>query len=89
MIQKYGSSTTHYSETMTKSAMQHLTTEDLFRLRDEQEKSIKEKCVQYSNRLRKRSPKKYTSATEFLSPVIKQKDRYRDFFRSSSELIYQ
>lgn len=41
----------------------------------------------YANRLRKRSPVKYRSNTEFLSPVIKQKDRYREFFRSSRYLL--
>lgn len=52
-------------------------------MRDELEKTQKEGSQVYATRLRKRSPKPYKSNTEFLSPVIKQKDRYREFFRTS------
>jgi hypothetical protein len=57
-----------------------MTTEELFKLRDEHERSLKEKSAQYSTKLRKRSPKAYKSSTEFLSPVIKRQSR-REFFR--------
>lgn len=66
--------------------MQHMTTEELFKLRDEQERKLKEKSETYSTKLRKRSPKKYRSSTEFLSPVIKRGNR-REFFRESRILI--
>jgi hypothetical protein len=81
-IQKYGHSTNHPSDG-SKSALHNYTTEELFRMRDELEKTQKEGSQVYATRLRKRSPKAYTSNTEFLSPVIKQKDRYREFFRTS------
>jgi actin-related protein len=82
--QKFGSSSGHRDgDGLAQPALQNYTTEELFRLRDEQEKHDREKSVYYASRLRKRSPKKYQSGTEFLSPVIKQKDRYREFFKTS------
>lgn len=83
MTKKFGSSTGHHEEGITNSNLYNYTTEELFRMRDEQEKNLKEMSQVYSTRLRKRSPVNYHSKTEFLSPVIKQKDRYRDFFRTS------
>lgn len=86
MTQKFGSSSGHHDHDHDgdgKAALQNFTTEELFRLRDEQEKSQREKSVYYASRLRKRSPKQYRSNTEFLSPVIKQKDRYREYFKTS------
>lgn len=65
------------------AAVKNLTTEELFKLRDEHERSLKEKSVQYSTKLRKRSPKAYRSSTEFLSPVLKRPSR-REFFRQRS-----
>lgn len=84
LTQKFGSSTTHGGEGVQNSAIYNYTTEELFRMRDEQEKNQKEQSEVYAVRLRKRSPKTYKSNTEFLSPVIKQRDRYHDFFRTSS-----
>lgn len=82
--QKFGSSSGHREMDEGRAALQNYTTEELFRLRDQQEKSHREQSVFYASRLRKRSPKKYQSNTEFLSPVIKQRDRYREFFKTSS-----
>jgi hypothetical protein len=75
----------HHEEGFSGSMIHNYTTEELFRMRDEQEKNLREKSQVYSTRLRKRSPKTYHSNTEFLSPVIKQQDRYRNFFRASKE----
>ena len=84
MTQKFGSSSGHHDHDGDgKAALQNFTTEELFRLRDEQEKNQRERSVYYASRLRKRSPKQYRSNTEFLSPVIKQKDRYREYFKTS------
>jgi hypothetical protein len=83
MIQKLGNASDHH-EGVSRSMIHNYTTEELFRMRDEQEKNLKEISQVYSTRLRKRSPKTYRSNTEFLSPVIKQRDRYKEFFRTSS-----
>lgn len=83
MTKKFGSSTAHHEEGISNLNIHNYTTEELFRMRDEQEKNLKEMSQVYSTRLRKRSPVNYRSNTEFLSPVIKQKDRYKDFFRTS------
>ena len=64
-------------------AVKNLSTDELFKLRDDHERSLKEKSVQYSSKLRKRSPKAYRSSTEFLSPVLKRPSR-REFFRERS-----
>lgn len=56
-------------------------------MRDELERNQKEGSQVYATRLRKRSPKAYKSNTEFLSPVIKQRDRYREFFRTSRLIL--
>jgi hypothetical protein len=79
----------HDSDGTQKASLHNYTTEELFRLRDEQEKNQKEQSVYYSSRLRKRSPKPYKSNTEFLSPVIKQRDRYREYFKTSRQLLLQ
>lgn len=81
--QKFGSSSLHREGDDSKATLQNYTTEELFRIRDEQEKNNREQSVYYASRLRKRSPKQYHSETEFLSPVIKQRDRYREFFKTS------
>lgn len=62
-----------------------MTTDELFKLRDEQEKASKAKTKEYSDRLRKRSPKEYKDPTEFLSPVHKPSDSYKQYFREKAE----
>lgn len=69
--------------------MQTMTTEELFRLRDEQEKLSKARSSVYATKLRKRSPKPYKDPTEFLSPVIKERDRKRQYFREKAEKDHQ
>lgn len=81
--QKFGPTGAGREDSEGRMALQNFTTEELFRLRDEQEKTHREHSVFYQSRLRKRSPKKYHSGTEFLSPVIKQRDRYKEFFKTS------
>jgi hypothetical protein len=64
-----------------------MTTEELFRLKYEHEQKLKEISAGYSSKLRKRAPqpKDHVDNTEFLSPVIKQRDRNREFFRNRAE----
>ncbi len=69
----------------TARAMQTMTTEELFKLRDEQEKSSKARSLAYASKLRKRSPKPYKDPTEFLSPVHKERDRKRQYYREKAE----
>lgn len=63
--------------------LQTMTTEQLFKLRDDQVREMKEKNQEYKVKLRKREPKVYVDPTEFLSPVIKKKERYQAYFRES------
>lgn len=67
--------------------MHAMTTEEMFRLKYEHEQRLKEISADYSSRLRKRTPqaKEHVDSTEFLSPVIKQRDRNREFFRNRAE----
>lgn len=64
-----------------------MTTEEMFRLKYEHEQRLKEISAGYSSKLRKRAPqpKEHVDSTEFLSPVIKQRDRNREFFRNRAE----
>lgn len=64
-----------------------MTTEEMFRLKYEHEQRLKEISSDYSTKLRKRAPqsKEQVDSTEFLSPVIKQRDRNREFFRNRAE----
>ena len=64
--------------------LQTMTTEQLFKLRDDQVREMKEKNQEYKVKLRKREPKVYVDPTEFLSPVIKKKERYQAYFREST-----
>lgn len=64
-----------------------MTTEEMFRLKYEHEQRLKEISADYSGKLRKRAPqsREHVDPTEFLSPVIKERDRARNYFRNRAE----